>query len=81
MRKLIVIFYQLVLSVATENPLRDKFHISSCGNARGHPEMTIVGPEYILNGKISGQTKTIEKIINGDQLILTTNDKCEFKFL
>ena len=81
MRNFNGLFFQLVISVVTENPFRDKIHISSCENSIGQPEMTIVGPDFILNGKPYhiGQNKKIEKIVNRKDLIMKSNDECEFK--
>ena len=81
MRNLKMLFFQFVVSVATENPLRDKIRISSCENLDGYPEMKIIGPEFMLNGKASHTEpiEIIEKIVDQEDLIMKTNDKGEFK--
>ena len=78
MRILFGIFFHFVFASISENPLRDKVKISSCEGPNGEPEMTIVGPDYILNGnEENGQT--IERKVSGEKLTMKTNDKCEFK--
>ena len=42
--------------------------------------MTIVGPDYILNGNGNDETgQTIERKVSGEKLTMKTTDKCEFK--
>ena len=80
MRILFGIFFHLVFASISENPLRDKVRISSCEGPNGEPEMTIVGPDYILNGNGNEENgQTIERKVSGEKLTMKTNDKCEFK--
>ena len=78
MRILLIIL--LVAVAISENPLRDKVRIASCEDSNGQPEMTIVGPDIILNGNGIKQTgRIIEKKIGREHFTMTTNDKSEFK--
>ena len=78
-----VLFLKLIDASITENPLRDKIKISNCESLNGSPQMTIVGPEFILDGKnFNAQTgQIIEKKINGEDLLMQTNEKCKFQIL
>ena len=83
MRFSCVLFFTMIEASITKNPLRDKIKISSCESLNGSPEMTIVGPEFILDGKdFNAQTgQIIEKKINGEDLIMKTNENCKFQIL
>ena len=75
------LFFKLIVMVVTENPLRDKIIITSCENSFGQPEMTIRGPDFVLNEKNSQSEHTeqvVEKTINYKDLTMITNDKSEF---
>ena len=79
-----ILFLKWIVIVVAENPLRDKINISSCESTNGQPEMTIVGPDFILNGKYSNieqNERIIEKKVNQEDLIMKTNKECELKIL
>ena len=83
MRFQCVVFIQLVFSLPTENPNRDKIKIVSCENPTElKPEMTFVLPASLIpedqHFQYQRSGDTLKKVVDQSEMKIKSNDDCKF---